>query len=452
MSIAKEQISDLNWKITVQVPSEDYKPKVDSSVKDYSKKINLKGFRAGKVPAGIVKKMYGKEILAEELNKLVNDSLTGYLKDEDLKILGDPLPITKDDQSLDLETGKTYEFEFELGLQPDFDLSPLSKKPSLTKHVIKVTDEMVNDEVENLQRRYGKMTNPAKIEDDKDALYVKLEELDNEGNVKEDGATNDPAIPVDLFKGKVAKKAKELQKGDTLDIDIFKSFDKEKKETLKHLLNIEDEEAEVGSMFRMTVQNINHLVPAELDEEFFAKVYGEDVKTEEAFRGKIREELENLMGTYSDQQLHNDMIEWLLEKIDMDLPEDFLKRWLKFSNKEELTDEQLEKEFTPFLNNLKWTLVVNRISEDRGIHVHKEDIEQRTKELIKMEYGLQEEDETGAHYLKELTSHLMQNQEHVQKVYEQLRDNRVFASLRDEFTLKDKSISFDKFKELRNKK
>lgn len=454
MAVVKEQLSDLNLLVKVQVSPDEYQPEVDKSIKDYSKKIQLKGFRAGKVPAGVVKKMYGQSILAEELNKLVNNSLTSYIRDEKLNILGEPLPkLDEDEQDLNINADTTYEFSFELGLQPDVDLSLLDKEPKLTRYPIKIDDKLIDQEVEHMQKRFGKMTNPETIVDEKeDVLYVSLEELDKEGNVKEDGWKNDPAIAFEQFKSKTLRKQLAAAKsGDTFDINIFKSIDKDNDEVRDDILNLKDSDLEVGDQFRMTVKNINHTEKMEVGQELFDKVYGEgNIESEEAFRDKIKGELGQMLESYTTQRLNNDIQKHLLDKVEANFPEDFLKRWLQYSNDGNVTEEDLNKEFEPFLRNLKWTLIVNKVMEANDIHVHREDIEARTRDMIKAEYGFSDEDPTGKEYLDQLVGHFMQNKEHVERTYDQLRDIKVFEVLREKFTLKDKEVTFDTFKEEMN--
>lgn len=451
MAVIKENLSELNVLLKVQVAPDEYMPEVQKTIKDYAKKIQLKGFRAGKVPPGVVKKMYGQSILAEELNKLVNSSLTEYIKEEKLKVLGEPLPKTDNEQTLDLNGETTFEFTFELGLQPEVDLLFLEKAPSITKYPIKVEDELIDKEIEHMRQRFGTVTQPEQVEDpEKDVLSVMLEELDADGQPKEDGWTNTPTIALTDFEGKTLKK--QLQKakqGDAFDISLQKNLSISPEEIRNEVLNLKDSDLEVGDHFRMTIQGINHTEPMEIGQALFDKVYGEDeVTSEEDFREKIREELGQMLESYTTQKLNNDIQKFLLDKVSVQFPEDFLKRWLQYSNEETVNEEDLEKEFEPFLRNLTWTLIVNKVMEKYDIHIHREDIEQRTRDVIKAEYGFSEDDETGKHYLDELVKHFMQNEEHVERTFDQLRDIKVFEQLHSLFTYKEKPVTFDKFKEL----
>lgn len=454
MAVVKEQIGNLNLLVKVEVTPEEYRGEVDKSIKDYAKKVQLKGFRVGKVPPGVVKKMYGQSILAEELNKLVNNALTNYIKEEKINILGEPLPKMEDEeQTLDINAETTYSFSFELGLQPEVELSLLDKKPTLTQYPIKVDKDLIDKEVGHMQKRFGTMTNPESIVDEEeDVLYVHLDELDKNGQVTEEGWLNDPAIAFSQFKGKTLRKQlAKAKKGDTFDINIYDAIDKDKTEVRDDILNLKDTDLTVGEIFRLTVKNVNHTEPMEVGQALFDKVYGEgNIESEEAFRDKIKEELGKMLESYTTQRLNNDIQKHLLDKVKAEFPEDFLKRWLQYSNEGAVTEEDLDKEFEPFIRNLKWTLIVNKVMADSNIHVHSEDIEARTRDMIKAEYGFSDADDMGAQYLDQLVGHFMKNKEHVERTFDQLRDIKVFEVLREKFTLKDKAVSFDTFKKEMN--
>lgn len=453
MELIKEILTEQNLLLKIKLEADDYLPEVKKSLKDYAKKVNLKGFRSGKVPTGIIKKMYGKEILAEEINKLINQKLNDYIRDEKLNILGDPIPGDSEEPDFSVDSLQDYEFEFELGLQPEFDLSYIDNNPETTKHVIKIDDELIGQEMEQMQKRFGKMNNPDTVMNSEDVLYVELQELDNNGNPLETGLNNSVGIPIPDFKGKTLKSKLEKSKtGDVHTIELFKSFDKDRHTVLHDYFNIHDHGNDIQPKFRMEIKNINHVEPAEINEELFEKVYGQsNVKTVEEFKEKIKKELGVLLDTYSEQMLNNDIVKDLTEKIDMQFPEPFLKKWLKKVNDAELTDQQIETDFAPFVRNLKWTLTVNKVMKENEITISRENIESRTKELIKMEYGLSDDSGEINHYIDEISDQLMAKEDHVNKVYEGLRDTKVFEILKEKYKIKDKAISYDKFKELNKK-
>ena len=445
MNITKEDIGDLNVLVKINVASDDYMPKVESTIKDYSKKVQIKGFRKGKVPPGVIKKMYGPEIVAEELNKLVNENLSNYLRDNNLQILGDPLPKSGGLTHIDVNNPRDEEFIYELGLQPEFSIPAVAEKAEVTKYAIQVDETLVQDEVERLRKRYGKMTNPEDIQDE-DTLYVLLEELDENGNVKEDGIKNAPAMPLEVFKSETADRLKKLKKGESIDIDLFNVIERDNETIKNRFLNLEKGKVgDIGGQFRLTLKNVNRTEKADINQDFFNKIYGEgNVNSEEEFKTKIREELSEIMKTNADRKLNNDIVEKLINETAVPLPDDFLKRWLKRTN-ENLSDEEIENEYEPFVRNLKWSLIVNKVLADANINIERTDIEDRTKELIKMEYGLSGEDEGTQAYLGEFMTHLMKNEEHVKKVYENVRDQKIFEYLKENLTVKEEPVSYDEF-------
>lgn len=450
MAITTEQLTDLNLLVKVQVTPDQYKPEVDKSIKSYARKVTIKGFRPGNVPAGIVKKMFGASLLAEELNKLVNKSIQDYIQDNKLSILGDPLPQTDMNQDIDLSGDTTYEFTFELGLAPNVSLALLDSKPTLPKHVITVDDTLLQQEIEHMQSRYGKVSNPETMKDDKDVFLVSLAELDEDGNLKEGGWKNEPAIPFEDFTGDtITKQLRQAKAGDSFDVILADVLNKDAEEIHHKILDIPNHDIHPGSAWRMTIKGINHSEPAEINQELFDKVYGEgNVEGEEAFREKVREELGVLLNNYTTQKLHNDIQRYLIENMAIQLPEDFLKRWLQYSSEKDVSEEDMLQELPTFFTNLKWTLISNRVMEDADIQVNREELEQHIRDIIRMEYGFTDNDEMGAHYLNELTKHFMGNKEYVEKTFEQIRNRKVFVALEEKFTLEDKMVTFDQFKEL----
>lgn len=449
MNISTEKIDNLNMTVTVSLEAEDYSEKVNAAMKDYSKKANIKGFRKGMVPVGVIKKMYGKELLAEELNKLVNEHLGMYLKEEKIKILGDPMPKLDQLLQLDIDSSNTYDFTFELGLQPIFDLNLENKKLRLTKYKIKTDDKLIDEEIERLQKNFGKMSNPDTLEED-DILYVELSEnMKNEG---EEGIKHHASIPLSEFKpARLKKEIMAMKKGESKVINLLKSLDTDRATIAGKYLHVDEEKLEsAGKEFTLKLENINRIEKAELNQEMIDKVYGPgNVVGEKEFRQKIGEELEAVLDNSSKRKLNTEIVGKMLDEIHMDLPEEFLKKWLMATNEQELTQEDLDNEFEPFLRNLKWSLIVNKIMETNEIQVSREEVESRTREMVKMEYGFDETDETGKKYLDELVGHVMTNQEHVKNTFDNIRDQKVFDYLQANLPMKTKEISFNEFKALK---
>ena len=451
MNITQEKKDDLNLLVKIDLETEDYMPQVETSLRNYSKKVQLKGFRKGKVPMGMVRKMYGNEILVEELNKLVSDNLNNFIKDNNIEYLGDPLPAEESHVHFDVNSPKNQSFAFELGLKPQFSIPAIDNAEEVTRYKITVDEKLVDDEVEHLRKRYGKMTNPDTVEEG-DVLFVELVELDENGESKEGGVQNTPSLPLDWVEQKELKQQiSGAKKGDTFQLNIFRDLNKAEDLIADRLLNLKVEELEeVNDNFRMTIKNINRVQPADIDKELFDKIYGKDaMTTEEAFRARVREELEGVLKVNADRQLNNDIAEKILDQTEIPLPKDFLRKWLIRTN-ENVTEDDLDQEFDPFLRNLKWSLIVNKVLAENEIKVEREDVEQRTQQLIRMEYGLPEGDESSREYLNQFTAELMKNRDHVSKVYENLREQKVLEAIKDKLTITEKAITYDEFKKISN--
>ena len=450
VSITKENTSELSAKVKINVATEDYESLLESSLKDLRKKVDLKGFRKGMVPVTLVKKMYGNQVLADELNKLVDKELSQYLKDNNIDILGSPIPTETDEKQLiDVNNLKDYEFIYELGLTPEIEINFLNDKTKLYLHKIKIDNKQLTEETDRLRKQTGTMTNPDDVVQEDDVIYVELQELDGSGEVKDEGVTNSTAIPVDMFKDdKLVKQILKLKLDEHLDLDLFKAFDKNREEVLKHFLNQEEEGDGVNDHFRMTLKKINRMIPAEMNQEFFDKVFGPGtVKTEEEFNNKLSEELEKVYDRESEAQLQNQIVKELIEKTEVKLPDDFLKRWIQLTNEKPITDEQVVEQYDDFAKNLKWNLIVNKIKKDNGLEVSKEELTDHTKEAIVAQFG----GNVGAiddEQLEAWSQKMLENKEHVQKTYDYLIGEKMFKLIKEKVTINTKEVSIEEFKKL----
>lgn len=453
MSIVKEDIDKLNALLKVSIAKDEYLPEVKKSLKNLSKQMDIKGFRKGNVPVSIVKKRYGNQVLAEEINKILEKQVGDYLKESKLEILGSPVP--KEDQnpgSMSLETADDLEFVYELGLAPDFEVKAIEEKGKVVKQKIKVEDKQIDEEVERIKKQFGETENPEKGIEKEDFLEFKLEELDENEHVLEGGLVVDKTIlPVEVFKSdKLQKKILDLKVGDQLNVNVFEDIDKEKEEIKKDVLKLEEEAPEaMGDNFRFTLNQINHKVPAELNQELFDKLFGEGkVKSEEELRNKIKEEIAQAFDQASTQKLNQDIFQLLIDETDIELPEAFLKKWIKLSNEKPITDEQIENEFDNFAQNLKWSLISNKLAKAGAVKVTEEEVKEFAKKSILQQFGMgagQMEDEQ----LESLAETLvLKNQEQSQKIYQQLNEQKLFEYIREQMDPKEKEITLDEFKKL----
>jgi trigger factor len=448
MNITQDKIDNLNSVLTVKINPEDYKERVEKAVKAQAKKAKLPGFRPGMVPAAHIKKMYGKSILVDEVNNILNDTLSNYISENKLEVLGQPLPKIDNSKEYNWDDNDNFEFVYELGLAPEFNLE-LSSKDKLTYYQVKVDPETLESRITNLRKSYGKMSNPD-ISADDDVLFSDLKQLAADGSIFEGGITATSALRLDqVVDSKIKKSLIGLKKDDLVEIDIQKAFDGNATIIAK-LLNIEEEVVQdLKSKFQLTVKNINRLEPGDLNQEFFDKLFGQDVvKSEAEFKEKVKEELESMMVQNADQKLQADMLQFGLDKTKLSLPDDFLKRWLKATN-EKLSDEELEKGYDDFARNLRWTLIENKIIKDNKLEIKYEEVFAAAKNRLDSQFRMYSPQPLSEEQLGQYTAQFLQNKENANRIFEEVKGQHVFEYLKGVVTLDKKDIQYNKFLELK---
>jgi len=447
MKIQKTDIDQLNTTLTIEIEKEDYLAKFNEEIKKIKGKAAIKGFRKGKTPIGFVKKMYGKGILADAVNESLQKGLYDYIKDQDLNVLGDPLP-SKEQGMLDFDANdlKSYSFQFDLGLSPEIKVVGAESADSYTYYDIELTDKIVDEELEIARKRQGSQEEITTDIEEKDMLKIEAVELSN-GTLKEAGHQTDFTIMVDLIADEaLMKKVLTQKKGDSFDFDIY-NLEKDKDEThvKKYLLNLgDDEEKEVGKDFRGKIEKVLRMKPAALDQKFFDGYFGPDkVKDEAEAKKMIKEEIGKYYTTQADSFMYREIMENLIETNKMDLPEPFLKRWLKATN-DKLTEEQMDKEFPEFLKNLKWTLIRGEIAKKENVEVKPEEIQENIVKQVQQYFGPYGMDQE---YINSTVQRMMQDRNQINKVYEELLSEKVFAIVGGRVTKNEKKIDLEEFKE-----
>ncbi|MDR2270585.1 MAG: trigger factor [Sphingobacterium sp.] len=440
MNISHENVDAINAVINVALAPEDYNPQVDKEIKAQAKKAKLPGFRPGQVPVGHIRRTYGKTILFDEINKLVNDKITNYISENKLEVLGQPLPL-EDDAQYSWDYKDNFNFKYEIGLAPAFEL-PFTAETEFAAYDIKADEETLADRIKNLRRSYGKMTNP-EVSEEGDVLYATLKQD------KEEGLEKTTSIRTDIVEdAKIKKSLVGLKKDDTVKIDVKKAF---KTEDLARILGVTEEEATALDVtkFELTVKNINRLEEADLNQEFFDKLFAEGEVTEEAqFTEKVKEEVENLFKQNSDQRLRNDMYTFGMEKVDVTFPEEFLKKWLKATNPS-ISEEELNEGFADFLNNLKWTIIENRVVTENGLEVKYDEVINLAKERIYAQikmYNINEE--PSDEQLNQFAIQLLQDREQGNRLFEEAKALKVFDHLKGLVKLNSSAIEFKEFEKL----
>lgn len=444
MNITREKVDDLNAILKVELKQEDYQEKVDAQLKDYRKKANIPGFRKGHVPMGMVKKMVGTNLLVDEINKILSESLHKYIEDEKLDILGNPLPKIGEEDKIDWENQTDFEFRYDLGLAPQFDVK-VGDKYKFEYYKIKVADKDVDKYINDVAKRYGKMSNPDVAEAD-DMIFGNFEELDGTGNVKEGGINHSSVIIIEAVTDKKLQKALVGAKsGDTFDVDP-RTISPQEKDQAAALGVDEVTFKSIISKFKFTVDKVNRIIPADLNQELFDKVYGPGaVSNEKEFKDKVREELGRGLSVDADRKLKVDVQEELIKKLKLDLPNEFLKRWIVASNEKPITPEQIEAEYDEYAKGLKWQLIENKIIKDNNVKVEHEEVIEHTKGLLAQQMAGMGMPTNDDEQLTETANRVLQNEEEARNIYMMMYDNKLMTLYKNSFKLKEKEVSYDDF-------
>lgn len=439
MNVTRENIDALNATVRINIVKADYEEKVDRKLREYKRTATIRGFRPGHVPFQMIKKMYGTTVLVDEINTLVSQSLSDYIKTENLDILGDPIP-KHEDHSFDPEKSEEFSFAFELGLAPEFELS-LSKKMKLTRYLIEPDAKMIADYVGNYARRNGEFVKTDKSEE-KDMLKGSISSAD--GSITND----DASLSVDLVKDETIKKEFiGKAEGDTITFDIRTAFPNDY-EIAGLLRKQKDEVKEISGLFTITIKEVSRFMPAENDQELWNKVYGEGtVSSVEEFEAKVTEEIRQYFSRETEYKLRTDARDMLLQKVSFGLPEEFLKRWLLRVN-EKTTAEDIEKDWDHFRNDLRWQLLKNRVAKENELKITDEEILAEAKEFTRAQftqYGLYyATDEQITSFAKDM----LKKEEEARRIAEKVLDTRVLDIVIDAMKVDDKKVSAEEFNKL----
>lgn len=449
MKITKENIGDLNAVLSINIVKEDYDEKVNEVLKDYKKKATINGFRPGKVPFGMIKKMHGLNVQVEEINKLVSEGINNYITEEKIDILGDPLPKIDEENEIDFETQEEFTFNFELGLAPLFEIN-LSAKTKLPYYEIKIDEKMRNDFLDNYKRKFGDYS-VGELSEEEDLLKANVVELDDNGEIVENGiSAENSTLSISVIKDdkiKLTFLGKKI--GDIIDFDINKAYPNDF-EIAGILQKQKEEVGGIKGIYRATINEINRFNPAEVNKVLFEKAYGEgNVKTEEEFMAKLETEISENLQKESDYKALMDARTLAIEKTTFDLPEDFLKRWLTHTNKE-LSTEEIDKDFENFLKDLRWQLIRNKIGEEKEIKIEEEDLMAEARNFTRMQfqqYGLSyAADEQVDNFAKEM----LKREEDYKKIADKVVEEKVIAEIKLMVKIDTKKISAEEFGKLIN--
>ena len=434
MNITRENIDELNAVVKVDIAKDDYAPKVEKILKDYRKNANVPGFRKGHVPMGMVKKQYGQAVLVDEVNKLLQENLNKYLTEEKLDVLGNPIP--KEQENFDWNKDN-YTFEFEVGLAPEFEVSLDLEKP-VTKYNIVADDTMIDNQIENIQKQYGKLVSKDEVEEgDIVAGTFKNEE---------EGIENETSIELEKIKGKrnlgkfVGSKV-----GDTLTLKT-KSLFEDDHDLIQHLKIEHDKAHDLDIEVEFTISEINKRELADLDQELFDKLFGEGkVTTVTELREKIKEDAEKQFVQQSDQQLMNDVTEALIEKTNFELPKEFLQKWIRTVGEKPLTEEEAVEEYKNSEKGLRYQLIEGKIVKDNDIQVDFEALKAFAKDKIKEQMAQFGQMDPSDKELDDIAARILSNQDEVKRLSEQLVNEKLLNFYKDNMKFDEKEVTYDEF-------
>lgn len=445
-TVTRESIGNLHDKVTVKLTKEDYFPSFEKSLKQYAKNINVPGFRKGMVPSGMVRKMYGQSIFTDEVLRAAGTKIEEYLKEQKVQIFAQPMAMADDaPKGLDMNNPQEVDFSFEIGLKPDFDTTGVTGKTSLTRYKVQVSDKLLDDEIVRLQRRFGKAEPQDTVTNKEDIIYSTFELCDAKGNVAEGAQPIEDTelmdkLPVKIQEKLMGKKAEEsiiIQPKAVCTEEELPVF---MKDSLK--LPVEDAE----NYYKMTLTKVSLLIPAELNEELYAQVFqNADIKDEKAFREMLAVELGKEYDRMSRERLQNEMYEVLVHNTPIELPVDFLKRWLREGSEQTKSAEEVENEFPGFDHQLRWTLISDKLIIDNDIQVSREEVMDDIKGRVLQYFGMAPDAVEETPWMDDYMAKVTKDEKTMDETYRRLLFDKLFTFLETQFKVAEKEIDEESF-------
>ena len=437
MNITRQEVDAQNAILKVNILPEDYQGKVKASLEKYRKTAKIPGFRPGHIPMTLIQKQFGRSVLAEELNKLTNDALYKYILDEKLDILGNPIPKSDEGMTGSFDQPENFEFSFEIGYSPSFEL-PINAKSKFDYATVKIDKDLINKQVEDLRRRYGKLVSSETV-GDKDMVMGKFEEK------TEGGISHSTTISMEFLENKTGIKALKGKKvNDTIDLDP-KMVSKDDKDCAALLGITEEQVASLNSNFQFTIADVKRMEMADLNEELYTKLFSDEVKTEEELHSRISADLSRMFAEDTDRIFTRNVYNHLVEETKMTFPEAFLKRWIQVSSEKPVSEEEIAAEFDAYLKSLKWQLIQTRIFKDNNIQLTNQEVMEFTKGLLVgnyAQYGLPAPDDQE---LTETAARLLQNKEQANGIYDRLAEQKLTDFFKSAVNLVKKEVKYDDF-------
>ena len=450
MNVTRVDVDSLNAIIKVEVVPADYEGQVKETLDKYRKTAKIPGFRPGHVPFGLVQKQYGKSVLSEELNKVINESLQKFIVDNKIDILGNPIPKGEGAFKGDFDKPGDFEFEYEIGMAPEFEVA-LSGKSKYDYNKVKVDKKLIDQQINDLRRRYGKLVSSDEV-GESDMVLGQFVEMNDDESIKEGGVLHSSTISMEFVEDKKAKKALLGRKVNDKVIVNPSDVSKGGKDTAA-MLGVKEEELEnLSDKFQITITEIKGMEMAELNEEFYTKLFGADtIKDEKELRARVKEDLSGMFVNDSDKLFTRAVYNDLLEKTKIDLPDAFLKRWIKLSNEKDISEEQIEAEYDGYAKGLKWQLIQGKIFKTNDIKLENEEVIAYTKGLLVSnyaQYGMPAPEDAE---LTQSAMQVLQNKDEANKIYDMLAEQKLTVYFKETVKLNEKEIAYDDFVEMASK-
>jgi trigger factor len=443
MNVIQENVDELNAVVRIEFSPADYQPKIDEQLKDYGRKVQMPGFRPGKVPAGMVRKMYGKTILVEQLNKLTSDTLFNFIRENQLNVLGNPLPKPENDAAFDLDNPGDIKLAFEVGLAPNFDLD-VSSNHRFNMYKLKLDDSYVNDIIEDYRKRLGE---PEDVETstNEDTIHGVFTELNADGSVKEEGIVKNATISFADFKeGNGEATFTGVTKGADVKVNLKEAV--VNPTVIAALLAISKEEVEgISDSFSFNVESIKRTAPAEINQEFFDKLLGPGViSSEEELRERIIEDGQKRYNKDSENRLFNEVVEHLVNTSTFELPNEFLKRWLVSQNEGKVNPEDIESNYDNYARGIRWQLIEGKLIRDNNIAITNDQVlESLTEDFLAYMGAPGTADEDLRERAREIAKGMMKNEKEVNKVYDKLYNEALTTLFLTGYDIHTVELGFD---------
>jgi trigger factor len=444
-TVTKENIGLLHEKLSVKLEKTDYLPAFEKALKDYSKKANIPGFRKGMVPTGLIKKMYGPSVFTDEVLRSVDRELIKYLETDKLDIFAQPLPLESDIRQLDMNNPAEYVFHFEVGMKPDFKLPDLAKAKT-TRYKVTVTDEMIDTEVTRLQNRYGNMKDEEIVANDENVLNVTFIESDTAGTETEGGIKKDNSLLVKYFTEDFRKQLTGKKVNDFVIVQLRTAFDEKEREWILEDLGFKkDDSAAADKHFKLVITKIGILEKRKLNEEFFKQLYPNlELKTTDDFRNKIKEEIQAYWDGQARNQIHDQAYHELIDHTEIKFPETFLKKWVKTQGEKAKSDEEVENEFPVFINQLKWTLITDKIVKENNIQVQPDELRNFARQQLLGYMGMNVSDEQQG-WMNDYVEKMMKDRKYVEDAFNRIQTQKIFEWAEQQVKPAEKEISSEEF-------